>query len=147
VGFDVEIQDDPDPAVVTWLEERVTAATARATGHDDERPLAVLARDGRALVGGVCGWTWGGCCELQYLWVDEGHRGQGLGTALLDAAEAEAARRGCELVVLLTHAVSTGADGQRYTRRGYELVGRVDDYPRGDAALWYRKRLPGAGES
>jgi GNAT superfamily N-acetyltransferase len=138
------VEDDPDPAVVGWLEERVTTATARATGHDDERPLAVLARaDDGAVVGGICGWTWGGCCELQHLWVDEAHRGRGVGRALLDAAEGEAARRGCDQVVLFTHAVSAGADGARYLRRGYELVGRVDDYPRGDAALWFRKRLPG----
>jgi hypothetical protein len=65
-----------------------------------------------------------------------------VGGALLDAAEAEALRRGCDQVVLLTHAVHAGPGGARYRRRGYELVGRVDDYPRGDAALWFRKRLP-----
>jgi GNAT superfamily N-acetyltransferase len=77
--------------------------------------------------------------------VEDAHRGGGLGNRLLDAAEAEAARRGCAQVVLLTHAASTGADGDRYLRRGYEEVGRVDDYPRGDAALWFRKLLPGTG--
>jgi GNAT superfamily N-acetyltransferase len=142
--MDLLVDGDPDPAAVAWLEARVTAATARATGHDDEAPLAVFARaDDGTLAGGVCGWTWGGTCELQYLWVEDAHRGDGLGTQLLDAAEAEARRRGCHQIVLLTHRVSTGADGERYRRRGYEEVGRVDDYPRGDAALWFRKILPG----
>jgi GNAT superfamily N-acetyltransferase len=144
--MDLVVDRDPDPAAVAWLEARVTAATARATGHADEAPLAVFARaDDGSLAGGVCGWTWGGTCELQYLWVEDAHRGSGLGSRLLDAAEAEAARRGCGQVVLLTHAASTGADGHRYLRRGYEEVGRVDDYPRGDAALWFRKVLRGTG--
>jgi GNAT superfamily N-acetyltransferase len=145
---DLLVEDDPDPEDLALLEMRLADATAAATGHPrtGERLLAVLARDGDGtLVGGISGWTWGGTCELLHLWVDESARGAGLGSRLLDAAEAEAARRGCHQVVLFTHAVHAGHDGQRYPRRGYELVGRVDDYPAGDAALWYRKPLrPGA---
>lgn len=44
-------------------------------------------------------------------------------------------------MVLFTHAANAGADGEGWTRRGYELVARVDDYPIGDAALWFRKPL------
>ncbi|MGZ4753452.1 MAG: GNAT family N-acetyltransferase [Acidimicrobiia bacterium] len=97
--------------------------------------------DDGTVLAGVSGWTWGGCCELQHLWVHESERGNGLGSRLLDAAEAEAARRGCGQVVLFTHAANAGRTGERWTRRGYELVGRVDDYPLGDAALWFRKAL------
>jgi GNAT superfamily N-acetyltransferase len=141
---DLVVDDDPEPEVLATLESRLADETAAVTGHPraGERQLAVLARadDGR-LVGGISGWTWGGTCELLHLWVDEAARWDGLGTRLLDAAEGEALRRGCHQVVLFTHAVHSGRDGQRYPRRGYELVGRVDDYPTGDAALWYRKRL------
>ena len=108
----------------------------------DETQLGIFVRDERgAVVAGIYGWTWGGCCELQHLWVDEARRGQGLATALVVAAEQEAARRDCRQVVLFTHAANAGRDGDRWTRQGYELVGRVDDYPVGDAALWFRKLL------
>jgi GNAT superfamily N-acetyltransferase len=140
--MDLRVEDDPDPAAIAYLEARVADLTARATGHDDERQLAVLVRDDDgAVVAGVYGWTWGGCGELQHLWVDEGHRWRGLAPRLLEAAETEMARRGCRQVVLFTHASNTGRTGRRWERRGYELVGRVDDYPLGDAALWYRKPL------
>ncbi len=143
------VEDDPDPGDVAILEARVAQQNADATGHgaEAERQLAIFVRsepgvDGVGVIrAGIYGWTWAGCCELQHLWVDEAERGRGLATALLDAAEAEAARRGCTQVVLFTHAANAGASGDRYTRRGYELVGRVDDYPTGDAALWYRKHL------
>lgn len=139
MGFSVE--DRPDPDDVAQLEARVSEHTARVTGHDGETELAIFVREAGAVVAGIYGWTWGGCCELQHLWVAPAQRGQGLGSRLLDAAEAEAARRGCLQVVLFTHAINAGETGDRYTRRGYELVGRVDGYPLGDAALWYRKRL------
>jgi GNAT superfamily N-acetyltransferase len=140
----IEIEEHPDPADVAELEARVAEQTARATGQprEPESQLAVFVRDDRgAIVAGAFGWTWGGTCELAHLWVEEGRRGRGIGTALLDATEAEAARRGCRQIVLFTHAANAGAGGERYPRRGYELVGRVDDYPLGDAALWYRKPL------
>jgi GNAT superfamily N-acetyltransferase len=139
---DFTVEDDPDPADVARLEAAVSEETARVTGHEGERQLAVFVRsaDGTVMAG-IYGWTWGGCAELQHLWVDESVRGQGLAGQLLDAAEAEAARRGCGQVVLFTHAANAGRSGDRYTRRGYELVGRVDDYPLGDAALWFRKPL------
>ncbi|MGZ6963922.1 MAG: GNAT family N-acetyltransferase [Acidimicrobiia bacterium] len=142
--MDLVVEDDPDPADVARLEAAVVEQTADVTGHsvDDEIPLAIFVRgDDGTVLAGVSGWTWGGCCELQHLWVHESERGNGLGSRLLDASEAEAARRGCGQVVLFTHAANGGRTGERWTRRGYELVGRVDDYPLGDAALWFRKAL------
>lgn len=65
--------------------------------------LAVLLRDANdQLAGGlwgrcVCGWL---CVEL--LFVPEAARGQGLGTRLLAAAEAQASARGCVGVWLYT---------------------------------------------
>lgn len=140
--IELRVDDDPDPADIAELEARVADGTVRATGHADEQPLAILVHgDDGSLVAGVYGWTWGGCGELQHLWVDEHHRARGLAHRLLAAAEAEMARRGCTQVVLFTHAANTGRTGRRWLSRGYELVGRVDDYPLGDAALWYRKPL------
>jgi GNAT superfamily N-acetyltransferase len=144
VRMKLVVEADPDPADVAFLEARVAEQTAAVTGHppEPETELAIFVRDDDgAVVAGISGWTWGGCAELQHLWVEATRRGQGIATALLDAAEAEAVRRDCGQIVLFTHAASSGVGGERYTRRGYELVGRVDDYPAGDAALWYRKRL------
>lgn len=133
------VEDDPDPDDLALLESRVVESTFRSAGIDDDRDLAILLRDpdGRVLAG-VSGGTWGGCCELSHLWVDDGLRGQGLGSALVRAAEDEARRRGCGSVVLFTHDVQVRGF---YERLGYETVGIVDDYPTGSAARWFRKRL------
>ena len=137
-GLAISVEDDPDPDDVTALDDRLAAFTIGVTGHAPPQPLGVFAREHGSLAAGIHGWTWGGCCELVTLWVDEPRRGRGLGRALLEAAEARARARGCRQVVLLTHAVQ--APGL-YTSAGYELVGEVDDYPTGSAAYWFRKRL------
>ena len=132
------VEHDPDPRDVEFLEARIREEASAATGLGDEQELAIFVRDAGAIVAGISGWTWGDCCELQSLWVAPQLRGRGLATRLIAAAEAEAARRGCSQTVHFTY----GFQAQPlYERIGYELVGRVQDFPSGTDALWYRKRL------
>jgi GNAT superfamily N-acetyltransferase len=135
----LEVDDSPDPEEIARLESLMRAETATASGHADAVDLVVVAREGSELRGGVCGWTWGGCCELDSLWVDPSLRGAGLGSRLLAAAEGVAQQRGCRQVVLFTHGFQASAGF--YEHRGYDLVGRVEDYPSGSTALWFRKPL------
>ena len=62
----------------------------------------------------------------------------GLATRLIAAAEAEAAARGCTQTVHFTYDFQAQA---LYEQNGYELVGRVEDFPSGTDVLWYHKRL------
>jgi GNAT superfamily N-acetyltransferase len=141
-GF--EVDRDPDADDVAVLEERVIAATRAVSGVDDDRELGIVLRDPAGAVrAGICGITWGGCCELQYLWVDASLARRGIGSALLAAAEEEARRRACRQVVFLTHDVQTTGF---YEQFGYRTVGTVDDYPTGSRARWFRKGLSASVE-
>ena len=55
--------------------------------------------------------------------VDTAHRGQGVGRALVEAVEAEARRRGCELLFLTTSERREDAH-EFYERLGLEHTGR-----------------------
>jgi GNAT superfamily N-acetyltransferase len=137
--LEIRVDDRPDPDDVSLLDARIREHMVHSTRHGDARELAGFVRDeGGAVRGGVYGWTWGGCCELELLWVDPAIRGQGYGSRLLSSAEVEAQARGCRQVVVFTHGSQAP---ELYVRHGYELVGRVDDYPIGDTALWFRKTL------
>jgi ribosomal protein S18 acetylase RimI-like enzyme len=134
--MEVRVEKHPDPADVLKVEDRVRDETVVASGLNGEEELVVFARQDGQLIGGCCGSTWGGTCELNSLWVDERYRRRGLGGRLLAVAEDEAVARGCHQVVLFTYQFQ--APGF-YEQRGYHIVGRVDDYPMGTPALWFHK--------
>lgn len=133
------VEGSPDPADLALLEEQVAAAANAATGFGEEQEFGIFARedDGR-VVAGISAIVWGGYCELQAMWVEESLRNRGLAHALFAAAEAEARRRDCTLVVF--HAYDLLARGL-YERLGYETVGVIENCPAGSAARWYRKVL------
>ncbi len=136
--MDFHVEDQPDPQEIEFLETQIRREASAATGLGDEVELAIFVRDAGKVVAGISGWTWGDCCELQSLWVDPSLRGGGLATRLLAAAEAGAAARGCRQTVHFTYEFQARA---LYERNGYELLGRVEDFPSGTDALWFRKGL------
>jgi ribosomal protein S18 acetylase RimI-like enzyme len=136
---DIVPAHDLSLAEIERLEAGLYEFNRDATGRDDGRGLGFVARgpDGRML-GAVNGHTWAGAAEIGQLWVEPQSRGQGLGLALLDAAIAEAANRGCSQAFVMTHDFQ--APGL-YEKRGFERIAEVDDWPEGHSHILLRKRL------
>ncbi|MFE6197965.1 GNAT family N-acetyltransferase [Streptomyces sp. NPDC057838] len=120
----------------TRLRDTNTAASPvlralRGTPDEREVPLHVWAvndSDGE-LAGGLVGHTWATWLHVTYLWVDERHRGRGLGARLLARAEHTAAReRACRSSRLETWDFQAP---RFYQKQGYEVVCVVPDYPPG----------------
>lgn len=110
-----------------------------ATGDANHSPLAVFLKDERgAVLGGALGDLWGGWLDLSTLWVAEPLRGQGHGTRLLEAAEAEAKQFGCTNVFLTTFSFQAPTF---YERLGYDVVADIPDYPAGYACHVLKKTL------
>jgi GNAT superfamily N-acetyltransferase len=138
-SLDLVVEDSPDPADLSLLEERVAAAAVAAAGVGEEQEFGIFVRDDNGQVrAGISGLVWGGYCELQAMWVDEPLRGRGLARALMARAEAEARRRGCTLVVFHAYDLLTAG---LFEKLGYETAGVVEGCPSGSTARWYRKRL------
>jgi GNAT superfamily N-acetyltransferase len=132
------VEDHPDPLEIEFLELQIRREASAAMRLGDEIDLAIFVREAGEIIGGISGWTWGDCCELQSLWVEPSRRGHGLASELLAAAEAEAAARGCRQTVHFTYDFQAR---ELYERNGYEVVGRVEEFPSGTDALWFRKYL------
>jgi GNAT superfamily N-acetyltransferase len=136
---DFQINSDPDPQDVSFLEDRINEFNFAATGCYDAELLSIFVRDeGGAITAGIYGWTWGRACEIRFLWVHASLRGQGTGRALLAQAEAEALRRGCSTMVLDTHSFQAPGFYQKY---GYQVVGVCEDYPHGHQKINLVKKL------
>jgi GNAT superfamily N-acetyltransferase len=138
-SYPLVVEDSPHPADLALLEERVAAAAIAAAGVGEDEPFGIFVRDDdHRIVAGLTGMTWGGCCELHAMWVDEPLRGRGLARALMAEAESVAKQRGCALVELLAYDLLAAGLFERF---GYESVGVVEGCPAGSAARWYRKDL------
>ncbi|MEU0387458.1 GNAT family N-acetyltransferase [Streptomyces chartreusis] len=130
----------------TRLRETNTAASPvlralRGTPDERDVPLHVWAVNDTddALAGGLVGYTWATWLHVTYLWVDERHRGRGMGARLLSEAEGIAARaRGCRAARLETWDFQAP---RFYEKQGYEVVCVVPDYPPGITEYTLTKRL------
>lgn len=112
---------------------------AWAAGHSFEaEPLAFEAVDGGRYLGGLVGRVSQRWMFIELLATAPDARGQGVGAQLLAAAEAEARAQG--LVGLWLDTYSFQAPGF-YIKLGFTEIGRIDDYPPGEARIFLCKRL------
>ena len=132
-------EPDGDPADRQTLQDAIDAFNVRVTGRDDGRYVSLFVRDESGkLRGGLTGEIWADWLHVRVLWLDEALRRQGLGSRLLAQAEDEARVHGCKGAFLETFSFQAPAF---YARHGYEVFGRVDEYPGEHAQIFLRKRL------
>ena len=126
------------PDQIDELEDRFYEFNAGQTGHRDFAQLAFVAEVAGSAVGAVAGFTWGGYCELRQLWVDENHRGNGVGCSLLTRAIEEARNRGCAAIYLATYSFQAP---DFYKRFGFEPVVELENKPIGHSDFIMRLML------
>ncbi len=134
----MSVTADPDARERAALVAGLVGFHENLLGPAGAAPLAVLLHDADgALRGGLWGRSGHGWLFIELLFVQDAWRGRGLGGKLLDAAEAEAAARGCHGVWLDT---MNPAALPFYLRHGYESFGELPDYPPGNRRVFLRKR-------
>ncbi len=70
------VENEPDPLDLALLEERLAAAAVAAVGVGEEQDFGIFVRDDDGqLLAGAHGTSWGGCCQVHALWVDDAAAG------------------------------------------------------------------------
>ena len=110
---------------------RDRAGGTASASHPTPRRLGIV-------TGGLWGVTLFRWLEVEMLFVPRPMRGQGVGSALMAAAETEARDRGC--LGIRVDAFSFQA-GQFYEKIGFSLFGALEDCPPGHQRLFFQKRL------
>ena len=102
-------------------------------------PLNLYVEDEHGqLLAGLVAETFGNWLEIEYLFVKEGLRGQGIGSQLLQQAESEAKKRNCRFAFVNTYQFQAPAFYQKY---GYKEVFVLKDYPYSGQRHYYQKDL------
>ncbi len=142
---DIVLTDKPDPVAREAILAGLLAYNLEHAGPHEARPLAALITDPATgqVIGGLWGQTASRWLFVELLFVPAALRRSGIGTVLMQRAEAEAIRRGCLGAWLDTF--SYQARGF-YERLGYAVFGALEAYPPGHDRFFMQKPLvPPAG--
>jgi len=112
-------------------------------GEADSLPLHVFVRgDTGDVIGGLVGATYWEWLHTESLWVGDQHRRRGYATRILQLAEAEAVRRGCQNAFLDTFSFQARP---LYEKLGYRVVGTIGGFPSGYERHFMVKALGAKG--
>lgn len=102
-------------------------------------PLNLYVEDEKGyLLAGLVAETFGNWLEIEYLFVKEELRGQGIGSKLLQQAESEAKNRNCCFAFVNTYQFQAPDFYQKY---GYKEVFALKNYPYTGQRFYYQKDL------
>ena len=105
----------------------------------ESEPLNIYVEDDCGeLKAGLVAQTFGNWLEIEYLFVKEDLRGQGIGSQLLHQAESEAKMRNCRFAFVNTYQFQAPAF---YQKHGYQEVFILKDYPYTGQRHYYQKDL------
>ncbi|MBQ9353713.1 GNAT family N-acetyltransferase [Phyllobacterium sp.] len=139
MNIHLEVTEAPSPTDLKFLGDQLTAFNDGDVGPGQRVALAVFVRDeADRVVGGISGYTAWGWLYVQWLWVDESFRGQHMAGRMLDAAEQEAAARGCHGAYIDTF---NPRAAKTYQKQGYQTFATLPDFPMGRDRIFLQKRL------
>ena len=105
----------------------------------ESQPLNLYVEDDKGeLMAGLVAETFGNWLEIEYLFVKEEFRGQGIGSQLLQQAESEAKKKNCRYAFVNTYQFQAPTF---YQKQGYEEVFTLKDYPYTGQRHYYQKEL------
>lgn len=114
------VHDDPPEEVVRPILEGLRRYNEGRVGPVTPAVLVIAASDEAGeTIGGAKGLLLWGWLYVDKLWVEEAHRGGGLGGGLLDRLESEATVRGARRSVLLS---GSWQAPEFYKARGYQVM-------------------------
>lgn len=122
------------------LSRQMRAYNYRTVGeYPPQQPVRMDAHDAQGrLAGGVRGFVFVYWLNIEVLWVADDRRGQGLGSHLLQWAEAQGQALGAGRAKLETFEWQAAGF---YAKHGYTEYARIDDYLQGQYLAFLRKTL------
>lgn len=137
----IELTSNPDPVDVDRIQQGVqryeSSMVSQGSELEHQFDFAILARDDRGeLLGGLRAHAFWNAMHIELLWVSERHRGNRIGSQLLQRAESHALQNEFNIAYL-----DTSQARVFYENHGYTVFGVLEDQPVGHDLYFMKKRL------
>lgn len=125
-----------------WKMDEAESVCAESCSDGSEELIVfkVEAENGGIIGGCVLSFDLSGTAEFNSLFVDEGFRRRGIGTAIVLKAEREAKARGCRMMINAYNFDFQFAK-PLFEKLGYVLIGTAKDWPKGHESYTLIKKL------
>lgn len=131
------LETSPSEATIRAIESGLNAHSSSVGLKTDWSPHWIIGRDADGAVQAgmrfVLAFDW---LFVNWLWVANPWRKHGIGSQLMERAEAVAREKGCRAAYLDTF---TFQAPKFYEKLGYREFGRLDDFPPGHSRVWFCK--------
>jgi GNAT superfamily N-acetyltransferase len=129
----------PTNEEIQFLDDRIYEYNSHKTGRADGKLFSKLIYENEInIIAGLSGWTWASACEITLLWVNEAYRNKGYGQLLLQAAEDEAKKNKCSMILVRSYDFQAPLF---YQKHGYKVDHKTKDFPPGHSSYWLIKRI------
>lgn len=138
---DIDIRQHDHPSVddTAYVYQQFRAFNDQQSGIFPSKELYLFAyAPDEQIIGGLFGdisWGW---LHVNIMWIAESYRQHGIGTSLMDRAEAEAGTMGVQQAYLET------TDFQAvgfYEKRGYHVFAQLENQPPGHICYYMKKTM------
>lgn len=107
-------------------------------GGQPQRFSVYAKNESNEIIAGATAYSFPTSVYVDVLWVDESHRGDGLGAMLLNQVEGEAIKRNIYESTLDTFSFQAE---HFYIKQGYKSIGVIKNYLNGHDRIFLRKNL------
>ncbi len=137
--MDFRITNDGNQKDIDDIKDMLEAFNTAHGAKAEKLPLGVFYEDEDGnKQAGLIAYIFGNWLFIEFLFVDESLRGQGIGKALVERAEENARRNGCKHAFLSTNGFQ--APGF-YPKLGYNRVFTLTEFPRDGERYYFTKDL------
>ncbi|MBN1646550.1 MAG: GNAT family N-acetyltransferase [Spirochaetales bacterium] len=134
----IEATTSPDKKDEQIIDEGLTIYNKSKIGEQKYTPVGCFARANGNVVGGITGNLFWNYLYIDMMWIDERHRGNGLGRKLIAAVEKLSIKNGIRRSHLCTASFQSL---DFYKKCGYKIIGQLDDMPAGETEYFLYKKL------
>jgi GNAT superfamily N-acetyltransferase len=137
--YQILLEEEFNPTVNEVIIQGIQKYNLPFFKQSDLQFFVVYARNEQSeVIGGLCGDILGTCACVDYMWVDEKQRGQGIGSKLFAKLENFAKSKKCTSIQLFTYDFQAE---KFYKKLGFQSIGIVPKWIEDHDTIFLRKML------